>query len=112
MANRSTDSFSFLDRGSDQPTLVFLHYFSGAAISWRWVMEILEADFRCVALDLPGFGEAPPLSEPSLANYSRFIQDALDALDLDRVVLIGHSMGGKLALQVAIDMVRMTGWNG
>lgn len=104
MANRPTSSLSFSSQGNGQPALVFLHYFSGAAASWQWVMDILKTDFQCVALDLPGFGGAPPLAEPSLEHYSQFIRDALAELELERVVLIGHSMGGKLALQVAADL--------
>lgn len=86
---------------SDRPTLVFLHYFSGAAISWQWVTNELEADFRCIAFDLPGFGDEPPLESPSLAGYSTFVQQKLASLALNEFVLIGHSMGGKIALQVA-----------
>lgn len=104
MANRSTSSLSFSSQGSGQPTLVFLHYFSGAAASWQWVMEVLKTDFRCIALDLPGFGDASPLAEPSLKNYSLFVRNALVQLELEHVVLIGHSMGGKIALQVAADL--------
>jgi pimeloyl-ACP methyl ester carboxylesterase len=91
------------NQGKGEPTLVFLHYFSGAAASWQWVIEPLKADFHCVALDLPGFGSAPPLAEPTLQNYSAFIQEALGQLGVRRCVLIGHSMGGKLALQAATD---------
>lgn len=104
MPNPSTERLSFISRGSGQPTLVFLHYFSGAARSWRWAIEALENDFRCLALDLPGFGSAVPLDEPSLETYSAFVRDAFIKFDLRRVVLIGHSMGGKIALQVAADL--------
>ncbi|RZM78659.1 alpha/beta fold hydrolase [Leptolyngbya iicbica] len=97
------DSSQFLDRGQGEPTLVFLHYFSGAAASWQWVIEHLASDFRCVALDLPGFGQTPPLAEPSLETYRDFVWEALSALDIDRFVLVGHSMGAKIALQVGIS---------
>ncbi|MGD1929379.1 MAG: alpha/beta fold hydrolase [Leptolyngbyaceae cyanobacterium] len=103
MWQRSHQKLSLTNQGNGQVTLVFLHYFSGAAASWQWVTDHLKADFHCVALDLPGFGDAPPLAEPSLENYSAFIQTALSQLGIDRLVLIGHSMGGKLALQVAAD---------
>ena len=99
----SVNSPQFLDRGRGEPTLVFLHYFSGAAASWQWVIEHLASDFRCVALDLPGFGQAPPLAEPSLETYSDFVWEALSALGIDQFVLIGHSMGAKIALQVAMS---------
>lgn len=82
-------------------TLVLLHYFSGSAASWQWLMRELEPDVQCIALDLPGFGSTPPLQSPSLKNYSDFVQQHLANLDLEAFVLIGHSMGGKIALQIA-----------
>ncbi|MEM8809379.1 MAG: alpha/beta hydrolase [Cyanobacteria bacterium P01_G01_bin.38] len=103
MFNPSVSNLSLISEGSRQPSLVFLHYFSGAAVSWQWVIEALKCDFQCIALDLPGFGDALPLAEPSLKSYSTFVRDALAQLELDRVVVIGHSMGGKIALQVAAD---------
>ncbi|NJL44778.1 MAG: alpha/beta fold hydrolase [Leptolyngbyaceae cyanobacterium SM2_3_12] len=105
MTDYFPDQLSFIDQGVGQPTLVFLHYFSGAAASWQWVIDILKAEYRCVALDLPGFGNAPPLGSPSLKNYGAFVGQAISQLKLDRVVLIGHSMGGKIALQVAADHI-------
>ena len=101
MTSLSLASPRLIDQGQGEPTLVFLHYFGGAAASWQEVIHRLKSDFRCVALDLPGFGDAPPLQTPSLANYSDFIWESLAALGVDRFVLIGHSMGAKIALQVA-----------
>jgi len=101
MTRVAVDGQRWLDRGTGAPTLVFLHYFSGAAASWQWVMRSLESDFRCVAIDLPGFGQAPPLPTPTLKNYSDFVWEALSALGVDDFVLVGHSMGAKIALQVA-----------
>lgn len=95
----------FIDRGDGAPTLVFLHYFSGAAASWQWVIDALQPEFRCVALDLPGFGYQMPLPEPSLSAYSTFVREAIAALEIEQYILIGHSMGGKIALQVASDSI-------
>ncbi|MBE9108670.1 alpha/beta hydrolase [Nodosilinea sp. LEGE 07298] len=105
MNNPSADKRPFIDRGTGSPTLVFLHYFSGAAVSWSWVIEALQSEFRCVALDLPGFGQQMPLPQPSLATYSTFVTEALNALDIKQCILIGHSMGGKIALQVASSTI-------
>ncbi len=96
---------SLIAQGEGDITLVFLHYFSGAAVSWQWVIDQLKGDFHCLALDLPGFGNAPPLADPNLKSYSTFIQSALSQLGIRRCVLIGHSMGGKLALQAAADCI-------
>lgn len=94
---------SSVQEGQGSPTLVFLHYFGGAADSWRWVMSKLSLDYCCVALNLPGFGGMPPLPHPSIEHMTKAIAQELTKLDLGAVVLIGHSMSGKLALQVAID---------
>ncbi|PZV20711.1 MAG: hypothetical protein DCF21_04170 [Leptolyngbya sp.] len=104
MKDSQVDRCPFIDQGNGSPTLVFLHYFSGAAASWQWVIDALP-EFRCVALDLPGFGHQMPLPNPSLAAYSTFVREAIVALEIEQFILIGHSMGGKIALQVAIDAI-------
>jgi pimeloyl-ACP methyl ester carboxylesterase len=66
---------------------------------------LLRDEFRCIALDLPGFGEEPPLEQPSLDAYSNFVWEALSGLGVEQFILIGHSMGAKIALQVAASSV-------
>lgn len=94
---------SFIEQGEGKPALVFLHYFSGAATSWQWVADKLETDFRCISIDLPGFGETPPLEWPSLEGYANFVWQTLMELEVTNFTLVGHSMGGKIALQVAAN---------
>lgn len=84
-------------------TLVFLHYFGGAASSWNWVTDFLYTDYHCIAINLPGFGGTTPIDEPSIKSYSRFVLEQLEAMQVKNAILIGHSMGGKIAIQVAID---------
>ncbi|MEM9768694.1 MAG: alpha/beta fold hydrolase [Cyanobacteria bacterium P01_D01_bin.71] len=103
MMNFNGEKLSLISQGRGDLTFVFLHYFSGAAASWQWIIERLKADFRCVALDLPGFGKTPPLAKPSLQSYSAHIKEVISQLRINRCVLIGHSMGGKMALQAAAD---------
>lgn len=94
---------SLIEWGSGDAALVFLHYFGGAASSWRWVAERLQEDYRCVAIDLPGFGDAPLTDELSLSAYAAAVKSVIAALDLQSYTLVGHSMGGKIALQIAAD---------
>lgn len=89
--------------GSDGPVLVFIHYFGGAAQSWQWVAERLSANYRCVALNLPGFGGTKPLAKPSVAHFARYVREETERLDLASFTLLGHSMGGKIAVQIAAD---------
>jgi len=99
MANERT-AFPSIEWGKGDKTIVFLHYFSGAAESWRWVAEQM-TDYRCIAINLPGFGNAPALEEPSLQQYATAVAAELDRLDVGDYTLVGHSMGGKIALQMA-----------
>lgn len=100
MKNNSTH---ILSGNIDKPVLVFIHYFGGAAQSWKWVIDILSSEYYCVALSLPGFGNNPMNEIPSIDYYAAYIQQELNTLEIHEYSLIGHSMGGKIALQVALN---------
>jgi pimeloyl-ACP methyl ester carboxylesterase len=87
-----------------KPVLVFLHYFGGSAQSWTGVISLLSSDYDCIALDMPGFGNQPALSEPSILSVAKNVEEQLSARQIFNYVLIGHSMGGKIAVQVAADV--------
>lgn len=89
--------------GDQGKVLVFLHYFGGSARSWQWVAEKLSGDYRCIAINFPGFGGAPALETPSIQGFAKYVQQELDRLGVKTYTLIGHSMGGKIALQVAAN---------
>ncbi|KAA1261184.1 Dihydrolipoyllysine-residue acetyltransferase component of acetoin cleaving system [Rubripirellula obstinata] len=82
-------------------TIVLLHYFSGSSESWRYVARCLPADRKVVTLDLPGFGQSPMIANPSIRGYSTWVWQQLKHLGIERFVLIGHSMGGKIAMDMA-----------
>ncbi|MVN23194.1 alpha/beta fold hydrolase [Mucilaginibacter arboris] len=101
----TTTNINTINQENDdlKETLVFLHYFGGSAQSWLGVMALLQNDFNCIALNLPGFGGEPALPEPSIANYTSFIREKLESLNIESYVLIGHSMAGKIAVDVATN---------
>jgi len=105
VAEMNATPTSVMEWGEGKPTLVFLHYFGGAATSWKWVAEQLP-DFRCVAIDLPGFGGTPALDTASLSHYAQKVTEELEQLAIADYILVGHSMGGKIALQVAVESDR------
>lgn len=84
------------------PTLVFLHYFAGSSRAWLPVMDRLADRFHCVAPDLHGFGDSEaPATGYAVADYADDIAALIGALGVEHFVLVGHSMGGKIALALA-----------
>ncbi len=92
---------TFVDEGSGEP-LIFLH---PLFTSWEIFKPILPSfvdRFRVVALDLPGFGDSQEFSSRhSLSNYARFLARFFDALDLEKAIVFGVSLGGTVGFKFA-----------
>jgi pimeloyl-ACP methyl ester carboxylesterase len=85
------------------PPLVLLHPLGGDRRVWDPVVEPLSAERTVIAVDLPGFGESPPLTEtPTPAALARALDDFLSGLGLDRPHVAGNSLGGWVALELAL----------
>jgi pimeloyl-ACP methyl ester carboxylesterase len=90
------------EQGEGTPTLVFLHYWGGSRRTWSGVIAQLSNRYRCIAVDLRGWGK----SDRHIDDYSLFaqaadVEGAIEALKLEDYVLVGHSMGGKIAQMLA-----------
>ncbi len=92
---------NIIERGTGTPSLIFLHYFAGSSASWSEVITQLQETAHCIAPDLPGFGDSEPISERTVEAIAVVIAEMIRQLDLQRYILIGHSMGGKVALALA-----------
>jgi 4,5:9,10-diseco-3-hydroxy-5,9,17-trioxoandrosta-1(10),2-diene-4-oate hydrolase len=89
--------------GSELP-MVFVHGLSGSWQNWLEQLPHFARTRRVVALDLPGFGASEMPGEPiSIPGYGRLVDALLDALDIEAAVLVGNSMGGFIAAEVAIQ---------
>jgi 2-succinyl-6-hydroxy-2,4-cyclohexadiene-1-carboxylate synthase len=90
------------DRGS--PTVLFLHGFMGSSADWRGVMTALGDRAFCIAVDLPGHGASlglPP-DAYTIEGATGAVITTLDRLEIARTVVAGYSMGGRLALYLAL----------
>ena len=83
--------------------MVFVHGLSGSWQNWLEQLPVFAASHRVVALDLPGFGHSPmPKEQISISLYARVLDGVLDALDIAAAAVVGNSMGGFTAAEMAI----------
>jgi pimeloyl-ACP methyl ester carboxylesterase len=93
---------NYVEMGSGPP-LVLVHGLSGAWQSWLEQLPELAKRYRVVAVDLPGFGASPmPPWDISIPAYGRFVRDFCERVGIERCSLVGNSMGGFIATEVAI----------
>lgn len=89
-------------QGEGEPALVFLHYWGGSSRTWDAVTGRLADTYRTVAIDQRGWGDsAAPEQGYAIADLADDAQDVIAALKLTRYVIVGHSMGGKVAQLLA-----------
>ncbi|MGX2040227.1 alpha/beta fold hydrolase [Methylocaldum sp. MU1018] len=88
----------------DGPPIVLLHGIADSAHTWQWVMPLLARNYRVIAPSLPGFGESDKPAVPySPEFFTRFVSAFLDALGLQRVCIVGNSLGGLVAMRLALS---------
>ncbi|MET3683580.1 pimeloyl-ACP methyl ester carboxylesterase [Alkalibacillus flavidus] len=87
----------------DKPVLILIHGFLASTYSFRAITPELAKHYSIVALDLPGFGQSEKSKsfEYSFKQYREVIVAVMDHFGIGRVHLVGHSMGGQVALSVA-----------
>jgi pimeloyl-ACP methyl ester carboxylesterase len=92
----------YVEKGSGRP-FVMVHGFGGSTFSFRYQLEKFSRDYRCIAIDLKGFGfsERVKGGDYSLTEQARLVLRVLDLLGVDRFVLMGHSMGGDVSMRIA-----------
>ncbi len=92
---------------SGGPTLVLVHGLGGSGVNWMCVAPALAAHGRVLVPDLAGFGETPLAGrDASVAGNRRLLSRFMQALGVERGVLVGNSMGGAIGLLQAADEPR------
>jgi pimeloyl-ACP methyl ester carboxylesterase len=93
---------NLIDIGSG-PVLLFVHGLAGCWQNWLENIPYFAGQYRVIAVDLPGFGESEMPDRPiSISGYARSLDHLCDALDVDTARLVGNSMGGYVAAEMAI----------
>src|SRR6478609_4934957 len=91
----------YVDNGHGR-AIVFVHGLMSSSQTWTAQLERLADRYRVIAPDLFGHGEsAKPTGDYSLSAHAASLRDLFDAIDIERATLVGHSLGGGIALQMA-----------
>ena len=97
MKNRSP--LNYICRGDLQnPAVIFLHGFLGNLKDWEKIISLLEKNFFCVAVDLPGHGKSEITKEDNFKTLSHSLSDLTASLKDGPWNVVGYSMGGRIAL--------------
>jgi pimeloyl-ACP methyl ester carboxylesterase len=96
---------SFTRRGEGETALVFIHGWMCDSTFWQAQVDVFANEFTVVAVDLAGHGESGlDRNDWTISSLGFDVQAVVEAADLERVILIGHSMGGPVALCAAQSM--------
>ena len=94
-----------VQEAGDGPPVLMLHGLGGTKISFLPTQAALAQDFRTIAVDLPGFGDSDkPLPAAYDARFfAKWVVGLMDAMEIDRAQVIGHSMGGRVAIELGMS---------
>ncbi len=94
---------AYSDSGQGSHTLLLIHGLNSYIPEWQANLPVLAAHYRVVAIDLPGYGRSSKRNYLySMQFFARVVQRVIERLDLRHVTLVGHSMGGQIALTHAL----------
>lgn len=96
---------AYRDSGGEGPVLLFLHDFASFSGSWNELLHYLPEGFRCIRVDLNGFGFSLPGPGEVVSNFDQaeLLRKFILKLDLRRLTLIGQGLGGEIALLLALS---------
>lgn len=95
---------AYVDQGEGDKIILFLHGLGSYIPAWKFNIKELKNYFRCIAIDLPGFGKSDKKIHPgSMEFYADVVNKFVHSIGIDKVNLVGHSMGGQIAITCALN---------
>ena len=97
-------SIAYRDQGTGQPIL-FIHGFASSSYTWTPLIEHLPQNFRFISIDLKGTGYSDKVCDDRLTLFDQaiIVKEFIKRMDLDDLILVGHSMGGIISLLALFD---------
>ncbi len=95
----------YVARGDSGSPVILIHGLMDSALNWSKNIDALAESHRVWAIDLIGFGFSSRVTEPtySLKYFARTVREFIDAQGIERANIVGHSLGGAVALELAHD---------
>jgi pimeloyl-ACP methyl ester carboxylesterase len=96
---------AYVDEGNRESkhVLVFVHGLASYLPAWDKNISALRSEYRCVALDLPGYGRSSTSSTVNIKFYSTVVAEFLDSLKLQSVTVLGHQFGAQVCMRSALS---------
>ena len=91
---------SYSDAGSGS-AIVFLHGWGTSKDTYSEIISILSKKYRCISIDLPGFGKSDIVEDLTLVKISKLINKVIKKIGVKSFYLVGHSLGGAVTLVYA-----------
>lgn len=94
---------AYTDEGSGRDTLLFIHGLSSYIPAWRKNVKVLKKTFRCICIDLPGYGKSTAgVHSGKIPFYAKVLAEFILGQHLHKVTLVGHSMGGHITIGLTL----------
>ena len=95
---------AYVDEGDSENVLIFIHGLGSYLKAWERNIPELKKHFRCIALDLPGYGKSSKqIHNGNVSFYLEILYEFITKLKLKNVSLVGHSMGGQIAASYVLE---------
>lgn len=101
--------FEVSKTGNGKQAIIFIPGFASSGAVWDETKAVFEKDFTCYTLTMAGFAGVKPQPNPSFENWKNEIANYIKNNKIEKPILIGHSMGGGLALNIAADYPDLIG---
>lgn len=90
-------NISYSDIGSGD-VILFIHGWMDSRRSYEHLTSILSKKYRCVSIDLPGFGKSSSIKDISLSKISYIVYKFIKKIKIDKFYIVGHSLGGSVSI--------------
>jgi pimeloyl-ACP methyl ester carboxylesterase len=108
-AQNTSTSFDVKISGSGKDVIIFIPGFGCSGDVWKETRSLYEKNHTCYTLTMAGFAGVPAQADPSFNSWKNEIAQFINVSKIEKPTLIGHSMGGALALAIAADYPELIG---